>query len=421
MGKGLKKNRSVNEMTGPQNPWDVFNLSFSKVYPPDSWNPIKKKFNGQSLLSDSNAKTNESLREIKNFCKNKIIRLTSFLGFPNYSPSPVIPTLIHMLGWQDDKSISKNIVCLIIALIRIALIPFTLLRNLTKLVTEFLPCLSADMLGYLSVNIHHKLRFTRIGDMGKISKQMIGYALGYGAVVILRGLCEGIHFIGKALTSPLKGMEAAWHFAMTFQKSEEQQESEIMHGFRITCGTILLLLSFSITTVAFTCLLPLLITGASSLVNIDIGLKIGNTLSSIPVISQIGHYVIIPCCIKLFAATLTSAMAGLAAIGSLAGAGLIILGTPVSKFLDYLHTREHKTLREVVNIDRMPRTPRQLDYVINSLEEPSLVRQKSLPNVKDSMRLFSKRPSKRNIELEIEVENDDREIKLSPRRGLSSS
>lgn len=234
--------------------------------------------------------------------------------------------LKRLAGWPEFRSDALTIT---LGIIRLLFIPFTIVRNLLKLVTELLPCFVAELFGYAAARAESKRRWTELTSFGRTTLTMRFYRALYYFYTALQLFCEIIHFVGKALTSPIKGIETALNFARTFKKTE--LESNKKFCARIMGGALLMLISLAITTAAYAFLLPLTVIGLPGLFGVNMTAMIGNTFD-------------------IFATMFSgfsSAIPGLATIGGLTSIALVMLGTPVSMVVENYHAKSNRRAVEV--------------------------------------------------------------------------
>jgi hypothetical protein len=266
----------------------VFPVSFSTVYPPDF----------------SDADTELNLKEI----------------------------FKRLAGWPEFKPEALSIIT---GIIRVLFISFTAIRNLAKLFTELLPCLLANLFAYAAERAAFKRYYINKATSGKARFKLFGHDAAHALFKAIQALCEGIHFIGKAMTSPIKGVETAWHFAKTFHQDDDLIESEKISALRISMGILLALTSAAITIAAWSFLLPLIIMGPPALFGLNLAPLIGQAFANTPVMLAV-----IKSVFSAIFPAFTFAAQGLAAIGALAGSAFLILGTPLSLTMNYFNSND---------------------------------------------------------------------------------
>lgn len=145
----------------------------------------------------------------------------NFLGFPLY----------------PKKSIARTLVA-------IPTLPFSLVKNTAKLFTEFL--FSMLFRGFLVES--QKMRWLYEHTINQPKK--LGYKRGYlfqGIANVFRGL----HFVGCAITSPVRGIQKAYRFKLVTSGGREKRVPKPL-------GLALAVLSSVITVAVYTVLLPLI-------------------------------------------------------------------------------------------------------------------------------------------------------------------
>jgi hypothetical protein len=156
-------------------------------------------------------------------------RLLTFLGLPD------------RLRVKDESFIARDVASTVFG---IAMLPFSFVKNTAKLVTEFLP--KAGYLGARRMSLH----YGRVGFDHHPGKSIAMHALA--------GMCYGLHFIGRAITSPSQGVRQAFN-TRYFSSKNNAGYKPLPLPARIG----LALLSGVITAGVYAVLLPFVITLAA--------------------------------------------------------------------------------------------------------------------------------------------------------------
>lgn len=315
---------------------------YTRVYTPDSYNPINQKFNGESEEDILGKSTDADHRRIvftlhahSHYSRSHITMLAAFLGLPNYREFGRAQTWSNIgrnfLGWQtiDFKNKSKKAIAFAVAknIGRMLLVaPVNLLvsliqipRNLIKLVTEFLPLTCAMMLGFALYHINEKIKTLPYN-------KRLGLNIVYGFLWLLKMAALGIHFVGRALTSPVKGVLAAYQAGKDLNGKNR--------GGRFL-GVVFAASSVCISIAVYAFLFPFIFTAASTAISTSFTANMLAVFSNLPSLSTLGAVLLGPGFYSAFSAmgAATAAMTALASIGGLFAAALTILGTPFSKFV----------------------------------------------------------------------------------------
>lgn len=179
-----------------------------------------------------------------------LTRLTSFIGFPNrfydqHAPQSFSNLLKNFIGYQDNVSVGKKIVNVIVIPITTVLnlinLPFKFLLNIVKIFTEFLPLWVA-----IAQKDLRKELSTRVSD--NFSLRDVGLLTLMGLTVLVERISRLILFVGRAITSPINNILDA---------ADDYQRTQTI------AGTILNLfkmgLSVTFTFLAYTLLFPLMV------------------------------------------------------------------------------------------------------------------------------------------------------------------
>jgi hypothetical protein len=162
-------------------------------------------------------------------------RVLTFLGLPD------------RLRQKDEPRTARDIASMVFG---VAMLPFSLVKNTAKLVTEFLP--KAGYLGARQMSLHYKVLSP--------SKSVF--------MRVLAGICYGFHFIGRAITSPSQGVRQAYKAAYSDKNTGNKKllplparvGLALLSGF-ITAGVYAVLLPFVVTLAA-----PSLVVAGAALV-----------------------------------------------------------------------------------------------------------------------------------------------------------
>lgn len=180
-----------------------FELAWSATYPANGYDPINETFNGQMMRGNT---SREGLVEDWGFVSDPLSLATSFLGIPNskLEEKQSLKNIgKNLIGWpKSDASMGKKIFRGILAPVTLAwnllMVPLKLTINTAKLVTEFLPAYGSKLALKASLQAERKIK-NIINVPTKLKAKLIG---ARAAVYI----CETLLFIGRAVTSPIKGI-----------------------------------------------------------------------------------------------------------------------------------------------------------------------------------------------------------------------
>src|SRR5690348_5179529 len=121
------------------------------------------------------------------------------------------------------------------------MLPISFVKNTAKLLTEFLP--TAGYLAARRMSLHYK-----VGNNANPAKST--------AMRVLAGMCYGLNFVGRAITSPSKGVRHAYQ--TTYTDKNTGMPKPLPRPARIG----LAILSGLITVATYAVLLPFVISVA---------------------------------------------------------------------------------------------------------------------------------------------------------------
>lgn len=219
-----------------------------------------------------------------------VILISTFFGLPNDCPPGEIPTwgriVRNLLGLQDNKSDARNafneIVSPLVLLKNLTIAAFKTSQNILKLFTEFLPPVAARMFfdigefaGRISILLplgfaefllsDSRINFFPIArllrNLWNLTKILLGVVipislfLAFGALsaayFIACGVSYAAQFVGRAITSPIDSVRAAWYYCVT--------PGERATYTRMILGAVFVLASATVTTLAYSLLFPLML------------------------------------------------------------------------------------------------------------------------------------------------------------------
>ena len=350
---------------------DVFYSVFSRVYTTDSYNPFKNKFNARDehgdiyqrhqIMNDYSVEERVEKRDeiIKKYSRSYITMLASFLGLPNecsfgQEQSWYNIFVTNFLGWKEvmteDRKKSaiawdviKNIIPMIFFYLPVntlvALIQFP--RNLLKLATEFLPLFVADLAAFAGIRLKERAKDNAIKNGDPSHPMHALFRVGYrGLQIFIMLPALALHFVGRAITSPVKGVICAMKDGLDLPGSR----SRVLGVF---LGIVLALLSAAITISVYAFLFPLILTAGPALFGINLAAQI----AAAPNLSFIGLFYL-GAFQYAFAAMnmLTPAVTMLAGIGSVLTQVFFFGGLVFSDYSDRQLARRHRGDRVVVDI-----------------------------------------------------------------------
>lgn len=174
-----------------------------------------------------------------------LVYITSFIGLSNRVRQAALTDsgdqnrlkktdlLLNFIGWPVNPGIVRKVAALIFMPLTVAWhalkVPFTIATNLVKLFTEFLPLLAFTALREKATDFKEKEGFAKVAYYG-----LTGLAYAF----------RGLHFIGRAITSPAVSAMAPYRM---------YKDKKIPAAV----GVLLTALSIGITVSVYTLLLPL--------------------------------------------------------------------------------------------------------------------------------------------------------------------
>jgi hypothetical protein len=314
---------------------------FSHVYPSDSYSSIYDEFNYEPWNQRID-KTKDIDSEIaifnnntKNYRRQYITMLTSLLGWPNFCDYGDTLTWTdifrNFFGWQKNPSDTRYwlnffktpfsfIKNVIVSLIEIP-------RNLVKFFTEFIPLTIAMSIRFLMDRINKHAAHKK----GLIKAAFVALYLSLG---VFRLLALGIHFAGRAITSPIKGVLAAFTAGQNLNGKGKGLGGNFL-------GILFASASIAVTVSFYAFLLPVIGLTVSASISLDFTMKMLEAFSNLPALSTLGTVLLDMIGPGLFFALNALGLAmpatmALSAIGGLLGATITIIGTPFSRLLDIL-------------------------------------------------------------------------------------
>jgi hypothetical protein len=330
-------------MSHPGSFKEAFIKVINRVYAPYSYDIIHDEFNGKTkeelAKKDPHFNKDWFALHTKRYYRSYIIMLASFLGLPTYCELGKRPTwgriAKNFLGWHTVHTTNKSRRAITFAVIKnisraflfvpantlIALVKFPL--NLVKIFTELLPLTIGMSLGYAVYHVNKE----RIKQKHKVNK--LHYHALNAAFAVLWGLkmaVLGMHFIGRAITSPMRGVLDAY-------QSGKNLNGDNRGGKFL--GVLFAIASICVTVTVYAFLFPLAFTAISSVISASFTTQMLAALSNLPQLSTLGLVLLGPG----FTAALNAmglavpAIEVLAAIGGLAAAALTIIITPISRFV----------------------------------------------------------------------------------------
>lgn len=307
---------------------DKLLLVFTAVYTPDSLDLIEKKFNDMPVRQHRGQRNKH---EWVAYATNPITLASSFFGLPNRCENGVTPSWSNiaknLFGWQDNKSTARSIFNFLLSPFalawNLATAAIKTIINIAKLFTEFTPLLLAALCSSLIdyTNKEAEDACTGVLSPGKLFLQR--------ATKCMNVFFNALLFIGRALTSPLNSIRKAWYTG--------QELAGTGIGGKLLGGS-LALLSASITIVAYSFALPLVISATAPAIISKISVSLSqfagpvmNTLSA--ALSWIGSQVVMPVLGQAFASlgvSVSPAFAGAVTLGTFA---MTTLGTALDRVI----------------------------------------------------------------------------------------
>lgn len=234
---------------------EILKTTFVYTYPSDGFDPINMRLNGKKIVVGDG--------RLRNYLFHPVTMLTSFLGLPNYrflyERTPTVENiLLNFVGWKPEVSTAKKVingfkVLPIMAWHTINIIP-KLLLNVVKLVTEFLPLALAKIVDEkrndLAASIASQKQISK--KSRRQSAKLFFSQVGFGIYSLGFYLLRTVHFIGRAVTSPINGMRGAYALGKNLFKKDKKTP---LIGKVV--GGALALLSLAITTVAYVFAFPI--------------------------------------------------------------------------------------------------------------------------------------------------------------------
>jgi hypothetical protein len=353
---------------------DVFYNVFSRVYTSDSYNPFTDKFNERDECDDGyqhlrnrdqngyldNELTAKRNQIIKDYSRSYITMLASFFGLPNecsfgQEQSWYNVFVINFLGWKEfqikDRKKSaiawdaiKNIISMIFfyvpknTLVALIQIP----RNLLKLATEFLPLFAADLAKFAMVSLKESV--TGIEPVSG-SRFVLSFMASVGLLIFVTVPALVLHFVGRAITSPIKGVLYA-HDGIPMPSSWLPK-----FMLRAFLGWA----SFMMTVTAYAFLFPLIAIAGPALFGINLAAQI----TAVPSLSTLGVAFLGFLNYALAAMHMvTPAMTMFAGIGALATMAFNVVGIGYSILSGQRLARKHReddTATDVLEKERLQR------------------------------------------------------------------
>jgi hypothetical protein len=286
------------------------------AYPPSDLDPVYKKYQGKEF-SEIRNKENKNLL-LKKFNTQNFLIATSFLGLPNtlfkngansYKELSWLDVGKNLLGWTNNTHIALNIIKapFFFSFHAFLILP-TLVKNIAKFATEFLPEF-ASILCYIAAD--------SIKD-----KCGIGDTFLYGLAKFGQFTFESLSFIGRAITSPITGSRKAWKIgADLISKDKYPIASTILSG-------TLFALSIGITATICALTFPLAINAISAMIASHAPVIAHAITSAIQFLSPISSISNFP--------TLVSA-------GIITGVSIPVVGAAVNQFCNFITTRKPKS------------------------------------------------------------------------------
>ena len=230
---------------------------FSMTYPPLGYDPVSLSINGISFRARPLARC---IQIKNNYLFHKLTLLTSFLGLPNRlldekAGQSSYNIFCNLIGWQDNASASKKAVNFISVPIvttwhLVTIVPRVVV-NLVKLMTELLPAA-------FCVFSNQGVKFTMRAMMGAgHPAEKIFATVGYLAATSIYYGFRTLHFIGRAITSPILGGDAAFRLGRKLGERIIGKQSISATAFSFCLGLAFSLLSGAITTLVYTTMLPI--------------------------------------------------------------------------------------------------------------------------------------------------------------------
>lgn len=306
---------------------EVFLETFSEVYRSDSYNAVYNEFNGwdietyKRLVGFANAPENQ----IQNYRLHPLILGASFFKLPNqwhYNEELSAWKIFkNFLGWQDYKNGWRNI-------FNILKMPFALTfnivmavlgtaHNIVRLATEFLPLLGKNIFRHDEKQLNTMLKNMdkNKNDPANSFRPVINF-LSFLAN-LLKKVFMGVHFTGRAITSPIKGVMSAW----------KSTDDKILAFFKAAA-------SLGITVVVYSFLLPFL---PAILANAGFTALLPQIPAISSFLSVIGNYAVLPLIGNTLAAIGASVSPVVTGLALLSAAALTIIGPMISRALDYFN------------------------------------------------------------------------------------
>lgn len=190
-----------------------------------AWDSTYKVPGRKRYLADNQQAPNIAKTNFLSYAQKPSTRVLSFLGLAIGRPPGE-----HPRAWRDRVSMALNIVMFI---------P-NLAKNVVKLLTEFLP-----LAGYVKMKSMN-IQYSGVGRNHSKPKAVV--------TQILAGIAYGLYFIGRAVTSPSRGIRKAYKMEPSFSVIEKQRTVS-----NRVAGVALAVFSGLITAAVYTIALPFIV------------------------------------------------------------------------------------------------------------------------------------------------------------------
>lgn len=286
-------NESVDSLYFNKLYYRLFIHTYLKTFPFDGFDPVRFTINGKQdhkfnylyyhydygVCDQYFAFTKDIKADV---IKSGILHpgrlISSFFGIPNRKRhrqnervpnNPVIDMLLNFIDWPDRAAPSEhkdNMPLKIAKAVGLFIwnsiaIPFATIKNIFKFVTQYIPAILTE-LSYAGLEACRDVMRDTSSHVAIRTLANIGFGLAGFAYFLFRG----IHAIGRAITSPITSMHAAYRFGVNLFKKRDSNWrviDEKINGKIIestlgkVLGVVLAGLSIAVTVIAYTVLFPL--------------------------------------------------------------------------------------------------------------------------------------------------------------------
>lgn len=199
----LSKKNYMTKTATEEKPFDPINLNFTQAA---AW------YFDRTYLKDGLDITDVLNGKYKT---DALSRVAGFIGLPNRLDKGIEEQSIanlakNFIGYQSNVSLGRKVVNVVTMPITVALnllnIPFRLMTNTAKVVTEFLPGLAMWGCEKAMANL---VKFLK--SKGPITPLKVLAVLGLVFATLGYIIANQAYMIGRAITSPINAVKDAWH------------------------------------------------------------------------------------------------------------------------------------------------------------------------------------------------------------------